>query len=184
MKQADVSRSNASRAVWLKQLHQWHWISSALCLLGMFLFAITGITLNHASQIEARPVVSRQKAQLPAPLVTELAAYAEQHDGANAPMPEAAERWLKQQWSLNAGGRPAEWSIDEVYLPLPKAGGDAWVRIGLEDGAAEYELTDSGNSRAMVSTESMAQRCSPRKRASERRVKKRRCVRSSRPSSR
>lgn len=144
MKQADVSRSNASRAVWLKQLHQWHWISSALCLLGMFLFAITGITLNHASQIEAKPVVSRQKAQLPAPLVTQLSAYAEKHDGANAPMPAAAERWLKQQWSLNAGGRSAEWSIDEVYLPLPKAGGDAWVRIGLEDGAAEYELTDRG----------------------------------------
>lgn len=144
MKQADVSRSNASRAVWLKQLHQWHWISSALCLLGMFLFAITGITLNHASQIESKPVVSRQKAQLPAPLVTELTAYAEKHDGANAPMPAAAERWLKQQWSLNAGGRPAEWSVDEVYLPLPKAGGDAWVRIGLEDGAAEYELTDRG----------------------------------------
>src|SRR4051812_14498701 len=39
---------NASRAVWLKNLHQWHWISSALCLLGMFLFSITGITLNHA----------------------------------------------------------------------------------------------------------------------------------------
>ena len=60
MKQADVSRSNASRAVWLKQLHQWHWISSALCLLGMFLFAITGITPNHASQIESKPVVTRQ----------------------------------------------------------------------------------------------------------------------------
>ena len=144
MKQADVSRSNASRAVWLKQLHQWHWISSALCLLGMFLFAITGITLNHASQIEAKPVVTRQKAQAPAPLVTQLAAYAEKHDGANAPLPPAAEDWLKQQWSLNAGGRPAEWSLDEVYLPLPKAGGDAWVRIGLEDGATEYELTDRG----------------------------------------
>jgi len=146
MKQADAdkAKSNASRAVWLKQLHQWHWISSALCLLGMFLFAITGITLNHASQIEAKPAITRQKAVLPPPLLTELSAYAGKHDGANAPMPANAERWLKQQWSLNAGGRPAEWSIDEVYLPLPKAGGDAWVRIGLEDGAAEYELTDRG----------------------------------------
>jgi len=146
MKQADAdkAKSNASRAVWLKQLHQWHWISSALCLLGMFLFAITGITLNHASQIESKPAITRQKAEVPAPLLTELSAYASAHDGANAPMPDNAERWLKQQWSLNAGGRPAEWSIDEVYLPLPKAGGDAWVRIGLEDGAAEYELTDRG----------------------------------------
>ena len=141
---ADKAKNNASRAVWLKNLHQWHWISSALCLLGMFLFAITGITLNHAGQIEAKPAITRQQATLPAPLVTQLAAYAASHDGANAPMPAAAETWLKQQWSLNAGGRPAEWSIDEVYLPLPKAGGDAWVRIGLEDGAAEYELTDRG----------------------------------------
>ncbi|NTV11206.1 MAG: hypothetical protein HGA47_10590, partial [Zoogloea sp.] len=27
----------AHRAGWLKTLHQWHWISSALCLLGMLL---------------------------------------------------------------------------------------------------------------------------------------------------
>ncbi|MFP3740784.1 PepSY-associated TM helix domain-containing protein, partial [Burkholderia sp. SIMBA_019] len=45
------------RAFWLKHLHQWHWISSAICLIGMMLFAITGFTLNHAGQIEARPSV-------------------------------------------------------------------------------------------------------------------------------
>jgi hypothetical protein len=141
---ADKARQNASRAVWLKQLHQWHWISSALCLLAMFLFAITGITLNHATQIEAKPTVTRQKATVPAPVVSQLAAYAQKHDGANAPLPGIAGRWLTQQWSINAGERPAEWSVEEVYLPLPKAGGDAWVRIGLEDGAAEYEVTDRG----------------------------------------
>jgi len=63
---------------------------------------------------------------------------------AKAPLPEAGERWLRDTWSLKAGGREAEWSVDEVYLPLPKAGGDAWVRIGLEDGAAEFENTDRG----------------------------------------
>ncbi|HWW72436.1 MAG TPA: PepSY-associated TM helix domain-containing protein, partial [Duganella sp.] len=68
--------SNASRAVWLKNLHQWHWISSALCLLGMFLFSITGITLNHASQIEAKPSVERRQATLPAALTASLRAYA------------------------------------------------------------------------------------------------------------
>jgi hypothetical protein len=31
------------RAFWLKHLHQWHWVSSAACLVGMLLFAITGI---------------------------------------------------------------------------------------------------------------------------------------------
>lgn len=134
----------ASRAVWLKNLHQWHWISSALCLLGMFLFSMTGLTLNHASQIEAKPVVTRKQATAPAPLVAQWKAYAQGHDGAKAPLPDTAEQWLRSTWSLNAGGRAAEWAVDEVYLPLPKAGGDAWVRIGLEDGAAEFENTDRG----------------------------------------
>ena len=141
---ADKARQNASRAVWLKQLHQWHWISSALCLLAMFLFAITGITLNHATQIEAKPTVTRQKAITPAPVVEQLTIFAKKHDGATAPLPAIAEHWLSQQWSITAGGRPAEWSLEDVYLPLPRAGGDAWVRIALEDGAAEYEVTDRG----------------------------------------
>jgi hypothetical protein len=143
-KNIDATAKNAGRAVWLKQLHQWHWVSSALCLLGMFLFSITGITLNHASQIEAKPTVVRKAATAPASLLAQLRAFASEHDGDKAPLPEAAERWLDATWSVNAGGRAAEWAVDEVYLPLPKAGGDAWVRIGLEDGAAEYENTDRG----------------------------------------
>ncbi|MET3131691.1 hypothetical protein AAKU55_001954 [Oxalobacteraceae bacterium GrIS 1.11] len=134
----------AGRAVWLKNLHQWHWISSALCLLGMLLFSATGITLNHSAQIEAKPTVTRQKALLPAPLQGQLRRFGASHDGAKAPLPAAAGRWMQQTWALDADGREAEWSRDEVYLPLPKAGGDAWVRIGLEDGAAEYELTERG----------------------------------------
>jgi hypothetical protein len=139
-----VSAQNASRAVWLKNLHQWHWISSAMCLLGMFLFSITGITLNHSSQIEAKPVVVRKQAQLPAPLTAQLRTYAQAHDGAKDPLPAAVEQWLNDTWKVQAGGRPAEWAADEVYLPLPKAGGDAWVRIALEDGATEFENTDRG----------------------------------------
>ena len=50
---------------WLGTLRQWHWISSALCLAGMLLFAVTGITLNHATQIEAKPRVINHQAQLP-----------------------------------------------------------------------------------------------------------------------
>ena len=135
---------NASRAVWLKNLHQWHWISSAVCLLGMLLFSITGITLNHASQIEAQPHVVNRKAVAPAPLRAELRVFAERHDGAKAPLPADVVAWLDQAFGLGASGRNAEWSVDEVYLPLPKAGGDAWLRIGLDDGATEYEVTDRG----------------------------------------
>nr|WP_202423572.1 PepSY-associated TM helix domain-containing protein [Duganella margarita] len=142
--QGASSARNASRAVWLKQLHQWHWISSAMCLLCMFLFSVTGITLNHASQIEAKPVITRQQAQLPAPLTTQLRSYAEQHDGAKEPLPAPVEQWLKDTFKVQPGGRNAEWATDEVYLAMPKAGGDAWVRIGLEDGATEFENTDCG----------------------------------------
>lgn len=141
---AAPSSPSASRAVWLRHLHQWHWISSAICLLAMFLFSITGITLNHASQIEARPVVVRQQATLPAALAQQLRATAQQHDGAKQPLPADAERWLRTQWKIQAAGRVAEWASDEVYLALPKAGGDAWVRFALEDGSAEFETTDRG----------------------------------------
>ncbi|MEB0160925.1 PepSY-associated TM helix domain-containing protein, partial [Pseudomonas sp. AH2 (2023)] len=58
---------NAKRSFWLKQLHSWHWISAAGSLVGMILFAITGITLNHAAQIPAEPVVKEATATLPAP---------------------------------------------------------------------------------------------------------------------
>ncbi|WP_374359195.1 PepSY-associated TM helix domain-containing protein [Pseudoduganella danionis] len=141
---AVAPQRNASRAFWLKHLHQWHWISSALCLLAMFLFSITGITLNHASQIEAQPVVQRQQASLPAPLLDQLRQFAEQHDGAKQPLPASAEQWLRDTWKVQAGARPAEWAVDEVYLALPKAGGDAWVRFALEEGSAEFENTDRG----------------------------------------
>lgn len=136
--------AHASRAVWLKHLHQWHWISSAMCLMGMFLFAITGITLNHASQIESKPTIERLQATAPAALVAQLRSYAAEHDGAKEPLPAAAEQWLDATWSVQAGGRVAEWSTDEIYLAMPRAGGDAWVRIELDGGAAEFEKTDRG----------------------------------------
>src|SRR5690554_7268741 len=63
--------------VWLGTLRQWHWVSSALCLAGMLLFAVTGITLNHAGVIESRPQVTEIETQLPAPLMPLLPQMAE-----------------------------------------------------------------------------------------------------------
>ena len=53
------------RLFWLGQLRRWHWISGALSMGGLLLFAVTGFTLNHAAQIEARPVVTTREAVLP-----------------------------------------------------------------------------------------------------------------------
>lgn len=128
------------RGFWLRTLHQWHWISSAVCLIGMLLFAVTGITLNHASKIEASPQVLNRQLELPANL---LGTLGDRADG-NAPLPRPAARWLDQQLGLSIGGRAAEWSDGEVYLSLPSPGGDAWLSIDRDSGAVEYEATTRG----------------------------------------
>lgn len=129
----------------LKTLYQWHWISSALCLMGMLLFSVTGITLNHASQIEAAPRVTSQKAQIPIQLQQQLTQLATRFDGKTAPLPSEVQHWLAKNQSINLlSTQEAEWSLEEVYLPMPRAGGDAWLRFSLSDNLFEYEHTDRG----------------------------------------
>jgi hypothetical protein len=133
------------RAWWLKTLHQWHWISSALCLIGMLLFAFTGITLNHAADIGAQPQVTQRQVQLPPELLAALRGEgAAETAGDDAPLPPALRRWLNQALALDLPEAPAEWSAEEVYLSLPRPGGDAWLRIARDSGEVEYELTDRG----------------------------------------
>ncbi|MDO5086823.1 MAG: PepSY-associated TM helix domain-containing protein [Comamonadaceae bacterium] len=138
------------RARWLKTLHEWHWVSAALCLLGMVLFSVTGITLNHASQIEAKPQVMTRKATVPAPLLAPAQALG-QAGGQGAkggdtppPLPAALQDWVRAELGVSVAGRAVEWSEDEAYVSLPRPGGDAWLRIDLASGALEYEHTDRG----------------------------------------
>jgi hypothetical protein len=133
----------ARRAVWLRQLHQWHWISSAICLMAMLLFAISGFTLNHAAQIEARPAVTRLKATLPPALQARLESFAGRHPDAKLPLPAELADWAERNFPLEVRGKTAEWSEEDAYVALPRPGGDAWLRIGV-DGQAEYELTSRG----------------------------------------
>ena len=129
------------RSFWLKQLHQWHWISAALSLIGMLLFAITGITLNHAGQIEAEPKVVSRKATLPPDL---LAVLAKGPDEGKRPLPVQLEPFLDDAVGADVAGREGEWSADEVYVALARPGGDAWVAIDRETGAVEHEKTTRG----------------------------------------
>lgn len=132
-----------ARAWWLKTLYRWHWISSAIALVGMLLFAATGLTLNHAAQIEAHPVVVDRKATLPPAL---LAAHAPRADDAKRhdPLPADIADGIARALQVDVRGRPAEWSPDELYVALPRPGGDAWVRIDRASGDAELEDTDRG----------------------------------------
>jgi hypothetical protein len=141
-----MSMAGAHRAGWLKTLHQWHWISSAISLLGMLLFAATGLTLNHASQIEAHPSVVDRKAMVPANLLAlqPAGAAAGHSDKRNAALPAPLAAWVAGALGVDVAGRDAEWSADEVYVSMPRPGGEAWVRIDRASGAAELEDTDRG----------------------------------------
>ena len=55
-------------------------------------------------------------------------------------MAEAVERAV----DLNPAGRPGEWSDGEVYVAMPRPGGDAWVSIDRTSGAITSERTDRG----------------------------------------
>lgn len=136
-KQANPQR----RAFWLKHLHRWHWISSAACLMGMLLFAITGLTLNNASLIEAKPEVKTETRELPEPLQRLLS---QNTSTDKQPLPGALVDWLAMELAVQAEGKPAEWSEEEIYLSLPRPGGDAWLSIDRASGELTYELTQRG----------------------------------------
>ncbi len=102
-----------SRAFWLRQMRQWHWISAAICLIGMMLFAVTGITLNHAGTIEARPAVSERVATMPAPLIELLKGLSAQ---GKASVPEPVANWVSAALRIDIRDREAELSPGEIYI--------------------------------------------------------------------
>ena len=132
---------NARRSFWLKQLHQWHWISAAVSLAGLLLFAVTGITLNRAAWIPAEPVVVETTADLPPPLLERLAAFpAETTD----PVPDAIARWAAGALGAQIAGRPTETTAEEIYVALPEPGGDGWLTVDRATGDVLRERTTRG----------------------------------------
>lgn len=128
---------------WLGSVRQWHWVSSGLCLVGMMLFAVTGITLNHAGQIEARPVTTSIEEPVPGEVLAALRVAAGEEGTVAGPPPGVLGRWLEDR-SIRIRGREVEWSPDEIYISMPRPGGDAWLSIDLAAGEFIYESTDRG----------------------------------------
>jgi hypothetical protein len=128
------------RGWWLKQLHTWHWMSAAVSLVGMLLFAVTGITLNHAASIGATPVVTDRAGTLPPPLLRDLKAST----AADAALPPRVAAAVARAVGLDAAGKPGEWSDGDVYVALPRPGGDAWISIDRTNGKITAEVTSRG----------------------------------------
>ena len=111
----------------------------------MLLFAATGITLNHASQIKSRPDVVSREAELPPILAEALrVAAAGKSSRSRDVLPGATAAWLRTHLQVDVRKAEGEWSADEVVVSMPRPGGDAWLRIALPDGRVEYEATDRG----------------------------------------
>ncbi len=132
---------NGARSFWLKQLHSWHWISAAVSLVGMILFAITGITLNHAASIPGKPVTVEQTQTLPAPLLQRLKTFPEE---TTQPVPDAVARWAAEAFRVEIAGKPTETTPEEIYVALAMPGGDGWVTIDRSTGEALHEKTTRG----------------------------------------
>lgn len=139
--QQSVGKKPSAKAFWLKQLHSWHWISSAISLFGLLLFAFTGITLNHSADVEGSPVTSERSAELPAALLRSIAPN--NLPEVKKPLPASVRTWLTKNIGRSASG-DAEWSAEEIYLALPRPGGDGWVSIDRQNGKVTSEVTDRG----------------------------------------
>jgi hypothetical protein len=137
----EIWQRKRRRAFFISQLYQWHWISSGMCLIGMIIFALTGITLNHAGQIESRPAIVTRDGQLPPEIVALLKSRAAVAKDA---LPAEVGAWLRREMGVNVSGRDTEWSAKDIYVALPRPGGDAWLNIERGSGAVSYEVTDRG----------------------------------------
>ena len=137
---ARAKKRAQKRAAFMRQVVQWHWISAAVCLVGMLLFAGTGITLNHAADIKAEPKTISRDGEVPANLLPVLKSA----EAAEGELPAAVRQWLSSEMKVKAPAGPVEWSPGEAYVALPGPGSDGWVTLDTETGAVAYERTDRG----------------------------------------
>ena len=126
--------------LFLFSARQWHWISSALACLGMLFFSITGITLNHATQLESPPSIVTQQKALPEALINTLKTVAGEDT-----LPPELLHWLaadlKVSWSDQA---TLEWQETTLFLFIPGWKKESTVRVELDSGTAEHEETHQG----------------------------------------
>jgi len=125
-------------------MHTWHWISSAVSLICMILFSVTGITLNHANLFEANTKEQTAEATLPQQLIDTLPVIT---DGAEVEhLPVQLINWIDANvdHEMPLEDLYPEWNEYEIYLQHPLPGGDRWMSVDLETGELVYMDTDRG----------------------------------------
>lgn len=122
-------------------IRKWHWMSSALCFVCMLLFSVTGITLNHAGSIEASPTTTHLEGVVPEAVLADIVLVKEQK---NMEVPASVLRWFSDTHKLKFSRTQAEINNTELYLALPRPGGDAWLSLDTESGNFDYESTSRG----------------------------------------
>lgn len=135
-------RARVRRLFWMTQARIWHWITGAATLIAMVLFAFTGITLNHAGQIEGQPVVTQILKVMPSELLAQLGEPPP--EGQTKILPKPVADWLEKETGAPISRRTGEWSDADVYVGMPRPGGDAWLSVDRETGDVTYENTDRG----------------------------------------
>lgn len=129
-----------------KQFIVWHWTSSAICLVSMLFFSITGITLNHAASLSGKPISTEKTWSLPSELCKIIVPTDEEdEDEAEVrDVPKPIREWLQRERGVRLRDSRGEWSHEEIYVSLPRPGGDGWLSIDRETGMVTYSLTTNG----------------------------------------
>ena len=136
-------RRKGLKVLLTKQFYLWHWVSSAICLASMLLFTFTGLTLNHAAGIPGTIKTVELAYRLAAPQLELIRPLPEEKDHLQ-PLPALLAHHLGSRFDESLRRKEAEWSADEIYLSLPRPGGDAWLSIDRETGEVVYERTTRG----------------------------------------
>ncbi|AMV32066.1 hypothetical protein VN12_08080 [Pirellula sp. SH-Sr6A] len=143
----DALRPRFNRKSFLaKQFIVWHWTSSGICLVSMLFFSITGITLNHASSLSGKPSTTEKTWSLPPELYQTIVSNEgeNEYEVAVSEIPRSIREWLQRECGVRIRGSRSEWSREEIYVSLPRPGGDSWLSIDRETGTVTYSLTTNG----------------------------------------
>ena len=135
------NKSGKGFTINLMTIRKWHWMSSAICFVCMLLFSVTGITLNHAGSIESSPKTIHVEGVIPENIRAGIFIPKEQK---NMEVPQSILHWLSDTHKLKFSRIQAEINDTELYLALPRPGGDAWLSLDSETGKFEYESTSRG----------------------------------------